>query len=167
MFEALVYNSYEQYIKFIKFNLFRRKAYYLVAPSLIPLAGAAILHANGGSVSAVYLFIAALMLPFFVFMFNLRAAKSRYGKNRDYSKSSTFFQFNQDYAVLINYTGSKKNILRLEYKEIYMVYENRECFYLYLTESFAHYIPKKDMSKGSPEGLSELLKGELGKKFKG
>lgn len=166
MFEALVYHTYEQYIKFIKFNLLHRKLMIMLAPALILFLGCIPLFIFQNE-NAFYVLIAAFALPFIVFALSLKSANGRFEKNIDYLKISTCFQFNEDYMIMINYSENKKHISKLKYNEIYKVYETRDCFYIFLTENFAHYIPKRDINKGTSEELGNLLYKKLGRKFKG
>lgn len=166
MFEALVYHSYKQYIKFIKFNILRRRFYILIAPAAVLLIISAVLFAAGNG-NAVYLALCALAVPFAVFSFVLKSAGRRFEKDENYVKISTNFLFSEDFVMLTNFLGSKKKVTKIAYGDIYALYETKDCFYMYMDRVSAYYIPKKDISRGSAQELGAFLKSKLGSKFKG
>lgn len=168
MIEIETKYTYEVYKQYYWFSLFRGKNYrYGIAT--FPFVSAlmfvlAILSftwfdsmlstviSTTGTVICVLFYLMAFLLP------------KRYVKH-----SPALFQsgltliFNED-SFTTTQTGDLASGTGItSYKALIKIYETRDVFYVYMTPVQALLLPKKDITKGSPEELRSLLQSKLPK----
>lgn len=159
------------YCKYYNFTIRKigwRKWLYPVAIAFLLIVSLAVLvMALYEYNSAITLFIIMIALCGFLIIYSrfIIPRISYKGSKEIYSYDNYFFWHDDYFTVKIN-SNEITSTSDYKYTSLIKVCDVNDYLYLYISKSQAHLIPKNSFTKGSWVELSDILKNNLGNKYK-
>lgn len=167
--ELLVKNeteyTYERYLKLNQFNMYTKQKVTLIvliiSVIVIFLCGIFMLVIGSYDRAIFYIALALVFSALYVFLPSIQTKKIFKSDNLLKSNIKNTFEFYNDRIDISNKTSNSK----LDYQDIYKVYERKEAFYIYLNRIQVLIVSKDCFIMGDAEKLRNLLKEKVGKDY--
>lgn len=123
--------------------------------------------ASGDGFGYYYIVMAVLFFPLCLLFTKL--FQSTINKSSKFMSESTdeVYTFDEEYFILEQTReGMFKNVLQANYTYLFKVVEDKEFWFLYISNHQAHVIPKSGIKDGTAEELNAIFVKKLGAKFR-
>lgn len=150
----------EQYKKFVEFHARKYNIqYYLYTLFIVCLLiFCIVLQFSYGKISMSFGFMAILVVFLgYRFLYPLLVIKKEASSSKVQKQMKTTYTFYDDFAIV--YNGI--NRIKLKYSKFYKVFNQPDCFYLYLDKDHAYILLKSNFSIGNANNFYHFMKKKL------
>jgi len=169
--EITTHGAYDIYRKYFMFSLFRGK-FYKQGPTIffiIIMVGIIVVIYSGFSLGfevgdVIFLSILILLIIFMAFLM-IGLPRLYYKSARKLIEVTTKYTFTEDYMLTQSYSELANGSSKIEYSALHKVYEIDEMILIFISNSQAFIIPKKDSIPKDILHLNKILKSKVKKYY--
>ena len=128
-----------------------------------------IVDVSVGDMFGIYFIVMGVLFYPFVWMFT-KLFQKMLNKSANFLSETTeeVYTFDEEFFQLEQTkTGMFKSTLQANYTYLFKVVEEADVWFMYISNTQAHVVPKKDIKEGSVEELNKIFATKLHDKFKG